>query len=212
MHRSGREKGKANTGIINGRNKRTVWTIPTAPYPEAHFATFPPALVEPCIMAGTSEKGCCPECGAPWVRVVEKQRQATRPGNQSKVYEPDPELKQDALGKRTYTGFNQRWKDSQEIGNRDPGRHVTETKTVGWGRTCKCGVEHGEPSYSPVPCTVLDPFLGSGTTLQVARWLGRKGIGIELSEEYLALARKRIWQPREKVPSVKPSKGQMVLF
>ena len=50
------------------RNIRNVWTIATAPYSEAHFATFPPALIEPCIKAGTSEKGCCAGCGAPWVR------------------------------------------------------------------------------------------------------------------------------------------------
>jgi DNA modification methylase len=36
------------------RNKRSVWTIPTAPFPEAHFATFPPALVTPCILAGSA--------------------------------------------------------------------------------------------------------------------------------------------------------------
>lgn len=36
-----------------GRNKRSVWTIATQPYPEAHFATFPPKLIEPCIMAGS---------------------------------------------------------------------------------------------------------------------------------------------------------------
>ena len=54
-----------------GANLRNVWTIPTHAYPDAHFATFPPKLVEPCIKAGTSEKGCCPECGAPRVRVVE---------------------------------------------------------------------------------------------------------------------------------------------
>jgi len=35
-----------------GRNKRTVWTVTTKPYREAHFATFPPALIEPCILAG----------------------------------------------------------------------------------------------------------------------------------------------------------------
>jgi DNA modification methylase len=40
-----------------GRNKRSVWTIATAPYAEAHFATFPPALVEPCILAGCPEGG-----------------------------------------------------------------------------------------------------------------------------------------------------------
>lgn len=37
----------------NGRNRRTVWSIPTEPFPGAHFATFPPKLVEPCILAGS---------------------------------------------------------------------------------------------------------------------------------------------------------------
>jgi len=37
----------------NGRNVRTVWDINTRPYPQAHFATFPPALVEPCIQLGS---------------------------------------------------------------------------------------------------------------------------------------------------------------
>ena len=50
-------------------NLRNVWTIATHSYKGAHFATFPPALVEPCIKAGTSEHGACGECGAPWVRV-----------------------------------------------------------------------------------------------------------------------------------------------
>lgn len=54
-HRNGRE---AETSYRPGqenvrRNKRSVWTIPTQPYPEAHFATFPPALIEPCILAGS---------------------------------------------------------------------------------------------------------------------------------------------------------------
>ena len=43
--------------LVSSRNKRTVWTIPTAPFPEAHFATFPPALVEPCILAGCPKGG-----------------------------------------------------------------------------------------------------------------------------------------------------------
>jgi DNA modification methylase len=42
----------------HGRNKRNVWTISTRPFPAAHFATFPPALIEPCILAG------CPIGGA----------------------------------------------------------------------------------------------------------------------------------------------------
>jgi len=58
------------TGDHPKRNCRNVWKIATRAYPEAHFATFPLALVEPCLKAGTAEKGCCPECGAPWVREV----------------------------------------------------------------------------------------------------------------------------------------------
>nr|VFJ73724.1 MAG: site-specific DNA-methyltransferase (adenine-specific) [Candidatus Kentron sp. FW] len=43
----------ASAREFNGRNRRTVWSIPTDPFPGAHFATFPPALIEPCIMAGS---------------------------------------------------------------------------------------------------------------------------------------------------------------
>jgi DNA modification methylase len=41
------------TDLESGRNKRSVWTVPTEPYAEAHFATFPPDLIKPCILAGT---------------------------------------------------------------------------------------------------------------------------------------------------------------
>ena len=83
------------------RNKRSVWTVATAPFPGAHFATFPPALIEPCILAG------CPAGG-----------------------------------------------------------------------------------------TVLDPFLGAGTTALVADRLGRHSIGVELSPAYAAMARDRIGGPK----------------
>jgi DNA modification methylase len=49
-----------------GRNKRSVWTIATQPYPGAHFATFPPKLIEPCILAGSPER-CCAQCRLPVV-------------------------------------------------------------------------------------------------------------------------------------------------
>jgi DNA modification methylase len=39
--------------VNNGRNRRSVWTVATRPYKGAHFATFPPALIEPCILAGS---------------------------------------------------------------------------------------------------------------------------------------------------------------
>jgi len=39
----------------DGRNKRDVWTVSTKPYPEAHFAVYPPDLIEPCVSAGSEE-------------------------------------------------------------------------------------------------------------------------------------------------------------
>jgi len=49
-HRPDREESDWDTGM---RNRRSVWTVPTVPYSGAHFATFPPALIEPCILAGS---------------------------------------------------------------------------------------------------------------------------------------------------------------
>jgi site-specific DNA-methyltransferase (cytosine-N4-specific) len=48
-----RTYGMNPTDLERGRNKRTVWTVATRPYKGAHFATFPPDLVKPCILAGS---------------------------------------------------------------------------------------------------------------------------------------------------------------
>jgi DNA modification methylase len=96
-NRKGRELAAVGGGDC--RNKRSVWTVPTQPYPEAHFATFPEDLINPCILAG------CPKGGI-----------------------------------------------------------------------------------------VLDPFVGSGTTLLVAKRLGCKGIGAELNADYIEMAAKRLSQ------------------
>jgi len=142
-----------------GRNRRTVWTIPTRPYSGSHFATYPPDLVEPCIKAGTSERGCCPECGNPWERVVERKA----------VNRRDKENGDSFIDYGMYSGR--------------AGESVS--KTTGWRPTCNHDAE-------PIPCKVFDPFVGSGTTLLVARALGRYGVGTDLSEEYLHLARTRL--------------------
>ena len=55
---------------------------------------------------------------------------------------------------------------------------IPQRVTVGWRRTCGCAAE-------TVPCVVLDPFVGSGTTVATALQLGRHGVGIDLSETYL---------------------------
>jgi DNA modification methylase len=162
-----------------GRNLRSVWTVPTESYRGAHFATFPRKLVEPCVKAGTSEKGCCPECGAPWIRITESERKPTRSGNCSKVWSDNPD---DPHSRQA----------GSVIGNRDPFRHVTETKTIGWRPTC-------DHQHSPVPCVVLDPFVGSGTSIVVAEALKRHAIGCDLSRAYLKLAARRIDRPHAPV-------------
>lgn len=77
---TGNERGRLNTHMGSnvpyepdgtGRNQRDVWLLGPEPYPEAHFATFPTEVPRRAILAGTSERGCCPACGAPWRRVVE---------------------------------------------------------------------------------------------------------------------------------------------
>lgn len=98
----GTERSTLGTSADGTRNRRSVWTVPTRPFKGAHFATFPPDLIEPCILAG------CPEGG-----------------------------------------------------------------------------------------TVLDPFMGAGTTAVVAERLGRQWIGCELNPEYANLALDRIEVARE---------------
>ncbi|MGA7861358.1 MAG: DNA methyltransferase [Thermoplasmata archaeon] len=58
-------------------------------------------------------------------------------------------------------------------------------ETTGWIPRCS------HPADDPVPCLILDPFGGSGTTAYVARSLGRRSILIELNPAYVALARRR---------------------
>ncbi|HLB68768.1 MAG TPA: DNA methyltransferase, partial [Thermoplasmata archaeon] len=138
-----------------------------APYPEAHFATFPSKLVEPCIKAGTSEKGCCAMCGAPWERVVE--RKVFRLHNR-KAYDGGS-----FIPTQTVIGIGTQGLSSDSFGQ------GISTKTLGFRPTCDHGGE-------PIPCTVLDPLAGSGTVGQVARSHGRSAILIEIKEEYADLA------------------------
>ena len=149
--------------VPGGRNRRTVWEIATQPMPDAHFATFPEALVEPCIKAGTSERGCCPACGAPWRRVVEVTVYDTRPGTNTK-----------------YNG------GGLASGSRNTTRKMSMRSEIGWAPTCTCS------AGDPIPCTVLDPFGGSGTVAKVARDLGRSSVMIELNPDYVNIMKKRL--------------------
>jgi len=147
-----------------GRNLRSVWHLGTQPFKGAHFATFPTRLVEPCIRAGTSEAGCCPSCGTPWTRVIERERRR----NIVKTGQ-----KHDGTYYRSNPGGG--------VGN--DRRHRQD---LGWRPSCSC------PRHEPAPCTVLDPFAGAGTTGLVAGRLGREALLIELNPEYAAMARERL--------------------
>ena len=92
-------------------NMRSVWKIATQPFGGAHYATYPEKLVEPCIKAGSSERGECPACGAPWERVVHQER----------------------IRERTPS-------DNHAVGNfqsvSDVGNRKTAPLTLGWQPTC----------------------------------------------------------------------------
>jgi len=161
------------------RNKRDVWTVATHPYPEAHFATYPPALIRPCILAGTSDKGRCPTCGAPWEREVEKERTFESGSGRSGVY---------PVGKNG-AGLQ----GGGETGDIRRGPCV-HSYTTGWVPSCSC--QRGPP----VPCVVLDPFAGAGTTGVVCMETRRDFIGIELNPEYVKIAEARIAAARSEIP------------
>jgi hypothetical protein len=161
------------------RNKRTVWTISTQPYPEAHFATFPPKLIEPCILAGTSPRAC-EICGAPWKRVVEKGAPID---DWKKACGADSNGEYEGRAQKDYE--KARAENASEVKKRILAG-MLERKTTGWQPTCTC------QNSGNARCIVLDPFAGSGTTLWVAEQHGRDSIGIELSEEYCKLISKRM--------------------
>ena len=171
----------------SGRNKRTVWTITTKPFSEAHFATFPEDLVEPCIMAGTSEAGVCEVCGSPWDRLIELERSNESNGAKN----PQPSGWDRGAGShnkkvgRYPTGkgvVNGQAREKHDV--RDG--PCVRTTTKGWNPTCECKYEGMNRAI------VLDPFMGAGTTALVAARLNRNFIGCELNPEYKRIADKRV--------------------
>jgi hypothetical protein len=152
--------------VQSGRNCRNVWTIATQAFPGSHFATMPAAVVERCIKAGTSERGCCAACGAPWRRTTDVAYVKSPVHGSGSV-----------IGRHELTGANG-WDGA---GLPRLNKHTT---TTGWSASCAC-------SADVVPATVLDCFAGAGTTLLVADRLQRNAIGVELNASYTTMAMDR---------------------
>ena len=162
---------------IKGANGRTVWTVGNQPYAGAHFAVWPPALVEPMVRAGTSAHGVCASCGAPWKRVSAAVQ--TEPDLTQRTTSHYNTADRYGAGNGGNTGFDKFAAKMRE------GTHGKQT--VGWEPTCEC-VDPGPP----VPATVLDPFSGSATTGMVALAEGRNYIGCDINPEFLELAVARV--------------------
>jgi len=160
LDKSRNDTSRFDQTIVSNRNKRDVWTVTSKPYKGAHYATFPPDLIKPCILAGAPET-CCAKCGAPYERVVERDRKA-----RNELPKDDPRYRPN-----TYHGSYENINGKGDAG-------YTFTQTLGFEPTCDCnaGTSSG---------IVFDPFVGSGTTVATAIQLGRKGIGIDLSFKYL---------------------------
>jgi DNA modification methylase len=174
-----------NSGLSSGwsgsssRNCRSVWTIASHSFPDAHFATFPPELAERCIRAGSSERGCCASCKAPRVRVVERGK-------------PDLAHQRASGGDPRGEYHGTSTKDHAAHGVQDASAvkarilaGMVHKETTGWAASCACDA-------AVVPCTVLDPFAGAFTTPLAADRLRRHAIGIELNADYCAMARRRL--------------------
>jgi len=156
-----------------GRNKRCVWTIPTQPFAEAHFAVFPEALVEPMIKAGCPEF-VCKKCGKAREKILERQRPPEECYTKSNL--PDDGLIHS--GQRRNGVFRGSGQKVQNWLNEHPPKEIGYTDC-----NCNAGFEGG---------IVLDPFCGSGTTLRVAEKLNRRWIGIDLKPEYKEMSEKRL--------------------
>lgn len=165
--------GSRGNGVT--RNSRDVWTINTQPFPEVHFAVFPPALPQRCIRAGCPAQ-VCEECGKPWKRVVELGELRDHPDRENRT-----------VAAEQFDADLNAYKDGGTLGK------VRERKTVGWQPTCEC-------NGATVPGLVLDPFCGSGTTGQVAVEEGRRFLGFELNPKYVEMSKRRIGGAQAPLP------------
>lgn len=152
--------------LLDSQGQPIAFILPTEPYPEAHFATFPEALVEPMIL--TTPTKCCAECGAGWERVTapsaeyQKRLEATR--NAPKWY---------ALSSAEQDG-------NGGLKGQPTGGFSAEYHTLGFRPTCSCNAD-------AVPARVLDLFAGRGTVGKGCERHRRDYVLIDMNQEYIPM-------------------------
>jgi DNA modification methylase len=196
------------TPDVNGRNKRSVWTVNTEPYAGAHFATMPEALIEPCILAGCPLGGKHCDCNdvietplgdGPLddPSIVTGRAGFNRPRRPNEGTRPITRREQRNYAEQMRVSP---FRDQMAMAAGEAFAHYIRTDTSGarpvsplllmdWlGRgwlhepaPCRCPIEP--------PGIVLDPFIGSGTVGAVAERLGRRWIGVDLAYHDLAKER-----------------------
>ena len=115
-----------------GRNLLSVWEIPTQAFRGQHYATYPLRIPEICISAATSERGCCPECGAPFKRVT-TVGEMDRAWQRASGGDARGEYAGQAVKDYADTGAE----DASEVKRRILAGMATRV-TIGWRPTCGC--------------------------------------------------------------------------
>jgi DNA modification methylase len=197
----------------NGKNPGDVFEITVKPFPEAHFAVYPPELCETPIKS-SCPPAVCTGCGTPHqphiddIPVWEQDRDEIEREQLHRALDrfEASDLTEAHLEAARAKGFSDAAAGTQQTGagrNSDQTeRLASEAKDVLGGyfreftmtahrvgdleQVCDCDTDATEPGI------VLDPFAGAGTTCMVAKTLGRRFIGIDLNPDYVALAQKRV--------------------
>jgi len=151
----------SSSGGFIGKNPGDVFELSTDGFTEAHFAVYPPELVEQPLKA-TCPPQVCAECGTAYERAVEEiERPDVRDRGTVRTDHNDTE-----------------WNNNRNSWAGTPKERIT----VGWEKVCECDSEKTEPGIA------LDPMCGRGTTCKVAADHGRQYIGIDINPAYAELA------------------------
>lgn len=176
--------------------ENSTWVARRGGRPFITGNTYPPDLIRPLIKSSCPTR-CCPACGAGWAPRIEKPDMSQRPTRSDEAKYPTNGNQYSDDGGGTSKSAGQAY---QEWRNANP------DQVIDYRPTCNCIRKWGEQQtadgpqtgaewlrrlaetaeqLAPVPGIVLDPFVGSGTTLIEARNQGLRGIGLDLSYKYL---------------------------